>query len=135
MRIVLDTNVFVSGVFFSGPPHRILQAWRNEKIQLVLSPDIFEEYREVGAEIAGSYPGVDLGPVLDLLLVRAEIIVAPPLARPVCDDPADDKFLACAVAAGVRWIVSGDKHLRKVSPFQGIEVVSPRAFVDRHLSM
>ncbi|WP_367401603.1 PIN domain-containing protein [Geoalkalibacter halelectricus] len=40
MRIVLDTNVFISGIFFSGPPHRIFQSWRDGRIQLVLTPEI-----------------------------------------------------------------------------------------------
>jgi predicted nucleic acid-binding protein len=41
--VILDTNVFVSGVFFSGPPYQILRAWRDGKIQLVVSPEIIEE--------------------------------------------------------------------------------------------
>jgi putative PIN family toxin of toxin-antitoxin system len=44
VRIVLDTNVFISGVFFSGPPYKILEAWRNGRIVLVVSPEILEEY-------------------------------------------------------------------------------------------
>ena len=43
MRVILDTNVFVSGVFFRGPPYQILTAWRDGKIQLVVSPEILEE--------------------------------------------------------------------------------------------
>jgi predicted nucleic acid-binding protein len=38
MRIVLDTNVFVSKVFFGGPPYQILKAWRDGKVQLLVSP-------------------------------------------------------------------------------------------------
>ena len=52
----------------------------------------------------------------------------------MCDDPDDDKFLACAVAAGVSCIVSGDKHLLRVSWYRGIEVLKPRAFVGRYLA-
>jgi putative PIN family toxin of toxin-antitoxin system len=44
MRVILDTNVFVSGVFFGGQPGKILTAWRNGKIRLFLSPEILEEY-------------------------------------------------------------------------------------------
>jgi len=50
VKVVLDTNVFVSGVFFSGPPHQILQAWRGGKLQLVISPENFDEYSRVGVE-------------------------------------------------------------------------------------
>jgi len=50
MRIVLDTNVFISGVFFSGPPFQILKAWRDEKVHLVISQEILEEYQRVGED-------------------------------------------------------------------------------------
>jgi putative PIN family toxin of toxin-antitoxin system len=45
MRLVLDTNVFLSGVFFSGPPFDILKAWRTDKVEIVISPEILDEYR------------------------------------------------------------------------------------------
>ncbi len=48
MRIILDTNVFVSGVFFTGPPYEILRGWRDGKWQLVICPEILDEYRRVG---------------------------------------------------------------------------------------
>ena len=44
MKVVLDTNVFISGIFLSGPPFHILEAWRNGKIQLVISPEILDVY-------------------------------------------------------------------------------------------
>ena len=40
MRVILDTNVLVSGIFFSGPPFQILNAWRDKKLQMVISTDI-----------------------------------------------------------------------------------------------
>lgn len=64
MRIVLDTNVFVSGVFFSGPPHEILTHWRDGKLRLVVSVEILDEYGRVGKRLAASHPGVDLEPFL-----------------------------------------------------------------------
>ncbi|NOY85319.1 MAG: PIN domain-containing protein [Nitrospirae bacterium] len=48
MRVILDTNVLVSGIFFSGPPYQILSAWRDGKIAFVISPEILEEYERVG---------------------------------------------------------------------------------------
>ena len=133
MRIVLDTNVLVSGIFFGGPPGEILHAWRSGEVQFVLSPEILEEYQQVGEELAARYEGADLRPFLDLLVVHAEMVVGMPLPEPVCDDPEDDKFVACAVAANVSYIVSGDKHLLRVSGYQGIEIVRPRTFVDENL--
>ena len=66
MRVILDTNVFVSGVFFSGPPYQILTAWRDGKIQLVVSPEILEEYQRVGEILSEQFSEVDLSPIIDL---------------------------------------------------------------------
>lgn len=93
MTIVLDTNVLISGIFFAGPPGRIL----------------------------------------DVLTATCEICLAIPLPEQVCSDASDDKFLACALSAGVSTVVSGDKGLLAVSGFQGIEVVKPKVFVEKHL--
>ena len=71
MRIVLDTNVFVSGIFFTGPPSHILEAWRDGKVQVLVSPSILDEYQRIGAELALEFRGVDLKPFLDLVTVQA----------------------------------------------------------------
>jgi uncharacterized protein len=132
VKVVLDTNVFISGIFFSGPPFRILQAWKNGKVQLVLSIEILEEYRRVAQILAEEYPGVDLDPVMDLVIQNSVIYSTQPLTEQVCTDPEDAKFLCCALASGVRIIVSGDKHLLNVSGFKNIVVLSPRQFVEEY---
>jgi putative PIN family toxin of toxin-antitoxin system len=133
VKVVLDTNVFVSGVFFSGPPFQILQAWRNGKIQLIISPEILDEYQRVGEILAEGHPAIDLGPMLEYVIHNAVVFSAPPLPERVCDDPDDDKFLACALASGSNLVVSGDRHLLKVSGYQNIEVLKPRGFLGKYL--
>jgi putative PIN family toxin of toxin-antitoxin system len=133
MRIVLDTNVFISGVFFSGPPYQILDAWRDGRAQLLVSSEIMLEYQQVGERLAKQFPGVELGPILNLLTYTAEIISAPDLPEKVCSDSDDDKFLSCAVAGNANCIVSGDKHLLDVSGYRGVKVVRPRMFLDEYL--
>lgn len=133
MKVVVDTNVFISGVFFSGPPHQILNARRDGKIQLVISQEILEEYWKVGEVIAEQFPSIDLKPIFDLITIEAELYQTQDLPEPVCSDPDDDKFLACDIASGSRIIISGDKHLLKVSGYQGIEILKPHEFITRHL--
>ncbi len=133
MEIVLDTNVFISGVFFTGPPYRILQAWRDERVQLVICPEILAEYREVALRLTQKYKNMDILALIDLVAVRSRIIRARALANPVCDDPSDDIFLACALAAKTPVIVSGDRHLLRASGFAGIQVLRPKTFVDAYL--
>ena len=72
MRIVLDTNVFISGLFFSGPPYQILKAWEDGKMQLVISPEILEEYRRVGETLAQQYSGIDINAILEMVTLQAE---------------------------------------------------------------
>ena len=134
MRIVLDTNVLVSAAFFGGLPGRILEAWRNGHLQLVMSADILQEYQRVGQILADEYSGTDLTPFLALVAVRGELVNAPALSEPVSADPDDDKFLACAMAAGVSVIVSGDKDLLDKSGWRDIRVLRPREFADDFLS-
>jgi hypothetical protein len=83
----------------------------------------------------GGLPGrrVDLDPLLALLAMHADIIDAPEISEEICENPDDDKFLPCAVAAGAFAVVSGDKRLRAVSGWQGVDVMTPRAFVERYL--
>jgi putative PIN family toxin of toxin-antitoxin system len=133
VKVVLDTNVFISGVFFGGPPYLILQAWRDGIIQLVISPEILDEYRRVGEILAEEHPGVDLEPMLEFVSQIADVFAAPPLSERVCEDPDDDKFISCALASASRVIISGDKHLLKETGFQDIEVLKPRDFPDRYL--
>ena len=73
MRIVLDTNVFISGVFFTGPPYQILKGWHDGNVQLVVSAQILDEYQRVSEILAAQFPGVDPFPILDLLIVTAEL--------------------------------------------------------------
>jgi len=133
VKVILDTNVFISGIFYSGPPNQILNAWRDGKIQLVISHDILREYLRVGEIFADKFPSIDLQPILDLVTIEAELHVVEDLSERVCSDPDDDKFLACAIASGSKIIVSGDKHLVKVSGFHGIEILKPHEFIKRHL--
>jgi putative PIN family toxin of toxin-antitoxin system len=133
MRVVLDTNVFVSGLFFKGPPYQILDAWHHRVLRLVVSPEILAEYYRVSQELAVVFPQTDLEPPLALLESYALRRKPRKLPAPVCADLDDDKFLACALGGRTRMVVSGDRHLLAVDEHRGIRVLRPRQFVEEHL--
>lgn len=133
MKVVLDTNVIMSGLFFGGVPAEILSAWRRAVITIVVSGEILEEYWATGARLAERFPPVDPAPFLQLVSAGALLVQPHRLAEPACDDPDDDKFLECAIASTSSAIVTGDKALLRLSPFRGIPIVRPRAFADRFL--
>lgn len=135
LRVILDTNVLLSGIFFGGMPGRVLTAWQRDQLELVLSPTILAEYHDAGAVLAARYTAIEtsLAGILALVTQTAMLVDAPDLPERVSADPADDKFLACAIAARVPLIISGDKHLLRVSGWGGITIVTPRQFVDHYL--
>ena len=133
MRIVLDTNVLISGIFFSGPPSKILKAWKDKKIQIVLSEEILAEYQMVTEELSAKYSEIDIFPIIELLFVYGEVVPTKDLSVSICEDPDDNKFIECAISSNCKLIVSGDKHLLNISGFQEIEVLKPREFIDLHL--
>jgi putative PIN family toxin of toxin-antitoxin system len=133
MKIVLETNVLISGIFFSGPPYQILKAWQEGKIEIAISEDILIEYQRVAEELSKQFPSVDIEQILKLLTIHAEIVDTHGLEVTVCEDPDDNMFISCALASKSKIIVSGDKHLLKISGHQKIEVFKPRDFIDNHL--
>jgi len=134
MKIVLDTNVLISGIFFSGPPYQILKAWQEGKIQIAVSKDILIEYHRVAEELSAKFPNVEISQILELLTIHSEMVNTQGLEVSVCEDPDDNMFISCALGSKSRIIVSGDKHLLKISGYQKIEVLKPRIFLDNHMN-
>lgn len=131
MRVVLDTNVVISGIFFGGIPGRILESWREGELQLVFSPRIFEEYRRVAEILETKHGPLEIMSILALLLSEGVLVQDSELPEPVCDDPDDDKFLACALTSGTTIIVSGDRDLLDLDRYEGIDILTPREFQRR----
>jgi uncharacterized protein len=133
MKAIVDTNVFISGIFWKGPPHQILMAWKNRKFKLVVSPFIFEEYQRVLTELSSRFGDLKYNPILDLVTFHAEFITDLKFPRPICTDPDDDKFIAAAISSKTEFIVSGDKALLALNGFQGLKNLKPRSFLDQIL--
>lgn len=92
-RIVVDTNVFVSGIFWSGPPYQILTTWRDRKLELALSPAILEEYIRIALALSNRFPDIDLFPFIELLIVEAKFCMPKRLSHPVCKTRMTISFL------------------------------------------
>ena len=133
MKIVLDTNVFISGIFFSGPPSIILQAWRDSKNQIILSEEILEEYQRVAEELSSKFPAVDIDRIIELLTIYGEVFETKDISVSICEDLDDNKFIECAIASNSKLIVSGDKHLLNITGYHGISVLNPKGYIDNHL--
>ena len=129
MRVVLDTNVFVSS-FFGGNPRKIIDLWKTGGIEICLSEEILEEYLRVLGRLQVSAPA--LAELLHLFKIGDNIVFAetPEKLEIVPEDSTDDKFIECALSAGAELIVSGDQHLLKLGNFRGVRIVSPARFLE-----
>ncbi len=134
LKIVIDTNVFVSS-FFGGVPREIIDLWKNGKVVLCLSQKIIEEYLEVLNRLGLE----DKHEIENLTRLFAEgynsiFTSKTPRLKVVEDDPDDNKFIECAVALDSKFIISGDKHLKDIKKYVDIEILSPKEFINLHHS-
>ncbi len=129
-KAVVDTSVLLPGAFFGGAPRDVLAAWRAGRMEMVVSAEILREYVRIGERLSTRFPEADFAGVMDAVVANATWVAPPPLPAPACEDPDDDKFLACAVAGGARYLVSADKALLATSPYGDVAVVRARDFLE-----
>lgn len=131
--VIIDTNVLVSALLFGGVPGKLIPLWRGRIVGPKASKEIIEEYIRVLA-----YPKFELSEEEITYLLYSEILpyfeVLGVKERPflVSRDASDDKFIHCALAAGARVILSGDRHLLKLSPYRQIQILSPSEFLAQY---
>jgi putative PIN family toxin of toxin-antitoxin system len=131
MKVVIDTNVFVSS-FFGGNPRKIVDMWKQGKLTLCLSKEIVSEYTTVLDRI-GLENQKELKEIFSLFArgIHSVFSGKTPVLKVVIDDPDDDKLIECAVALKAEYIISGDKDLLEVSEYMGIKILNPREFLNR----
>ncbi len=133
IRAVLDTNVIVSALLFSGPPSQLVPAWQAGRLQPVLSAEVLEEYLRVLAYPKFKLTDAEIRSLIeDDLLPFVDTVRTKPVTVPTLRDPDDLKFIACAKQAGVRWLVSGDDDLLSLHKIESVEIVSVTTFL-QHL--
>jgi uncharacterized protein len=126
MRAVMDTNVFVSGIFWKGNfCSQIIDKWKNKEIELVSSVDILDELVKTLRDFKIQMSDEMIEDWRNLLIENS-IIVEPTIKLDVIkDDPDDNKFLEAGVTGKVDFIISQDKHLLKLKEYEGIKILTP----------
>lgn len=125
-RVVIDTNVFVSGVLFGGNCEKVLSLFLEKKFDLLISPEIASEIiRKI--ELFGA----DLRVIDDLKYIIGEgsIKVVPKNKVNVCRDPKDNIFLELSLGGRADYLVTGDKDLLEIKEFKGTKIVKPKEFI------
>jgi putative PIN family toxin of toxin-antitoxin system len=136
LRVVLDTNVLISGLLSRNRAFaQALNAWRERRFLLVASPAIIAEIQAVISypRIRAKYTIPDDDILQLVALLNQDVLQVPgdiDVAGAIPADPEDEKFLACALESQADLIVSGDHHLLELGNYQEIPIVTVRRFLD-----
>ena len=133
MRIVIDTNVLISGVFFGGFPRKVLSSVVTGEIAAYATAEIINEYEAIIQEMIDRKKGHINKNILTPLITAMEII-KPVTQVEICRDPDDNKFLSCAKDSRSLYIVSGDKDLLVIEKYEDIQIITAKEFCDKYLS-
>lgn len=131
MRIVADTNIYISALFWRGNPHRLIHLCYEGKAKLVVSRQIIEELERILlTDEKFKMEREDVALNTEIILSNAELVEPNFTLNVIKEDPADDRILECAVEGEAEYLVSGNKHLLNVKEFQGIKILTAKQMLD-----
>jgi len=134
MKVVINTNVFVSS-FFGGNPRKIIDLWKKGNVILCLSKDILDEYVDVLHRV-GLKEEEEIEELLSFFSKGFNILFTTktPQIRAVKGDPEDDKFIECAVGLKAEVIITGDRAIKALGQYMGIKILTPQQFLKEYKS-
>lgn len=129
IKVVLDTNIFIFSIFWTGNPHHIVGLALDKKIKVYASPAILTELEKVlQRDFKEEREFIERQ--IALILEFAEIVKPINTVDIVKEDPDDNKIIECALTANADYIVSGEPHLTNLKEVFGIKIMKPKDFVE-----
>jgi putative PIN family toxin of toxin-antitoxin system len=128
-KVVLDTNVTISALFWEGNPRKIYDLVRHGNLIMLLSDDMEKEFIRVLGYGKFALSPQEVMPFLRNLRTHAQHVDTESKISIVIADPTDNIFLECALDGGANSIISGDRHLLDIEIYEGIEIVRAREFL------
>ena len=129
LNVVLDTNIYVSSIFWKGNPHKIVELALNKKIKIFTSFEILQELEKV-LRRDFQEPDEMIHRQISLIFEYADVIKTNIKLDVVTADPEDNKIIECAVSCSADYIVTGDKHLLDFVEYRRIRILSPRKLIE-----
>jgi uncharacterized protein len=136
IRVVLDTNIWLSGLLWGGIPRQIIQLCETGRIEIICSDEILEEFRLILNRPKFQKRFNQLIVSADVILAMARemstFVITEPVTVDNLRDPKDAIVVAAAIAGQCSVIVSGDEDLLILGTVFEIEIMTPRDFIDRY---
>lgn len=131
IKVVFDTNIYISAILFGGNPRICLELARSKEIILYTSRKILVE---LATKLRSRFKRgeEEIQSVIEGILVFVELVVPERSVSMIKEDPKDNCILECALEAGVDFIISGDKkHILSLKEFDKISIITVKEFLDR----
>ena len=130
IKAVIDTNIFLSALFWEGKPKQVVKLALLKKIVGVSSTPILQELENKLLK-KFKYPEEQTIRYLQLIVENFSIVKPEKKITIVKDDPDDNKIIEAAIEAKADYIVTGDKHLLKIGNYHKIKIVKPNEFLKK----
>ena len=130
MKAVFDTNVLISVFLSDGAPRKVFRKVLTGDVVLLISKALLREFRGVISRKKFGFTKGEVEKMVDLLQEVAYIVEPTDRLGYIKEDPDDNRVLECAVAGGVTYIVTGDRHILDLEEFSGIKIVTASQFLE-----
>jgi uncharacterized protein len=125
VKVVIDTNIFISGIFWSGTPHEVLNLWIQNKFKVIFTLEMLDECFRVLKEF-GFNKDPSLAEEWIVFISKNVVIVDKIFNFDLCRDKDDNKFINCALSGKANYIVTGDKDLLDLKKINEIKIITPK---------
>ena len=125
MRVVIDTYVLISAIFWTGKPKQLLNQIRLGRLTFLTSEILLAELKEILTRKDKPF-GLSVEEAERVVAAMRDLaeVVEPQQRLSICQDEEDNRVLECAVEGRAEWIITGDRHLLNLKSFQGIPIVT-----------
>jgi putative PIN family toxin of toxin-antitoxin system len=131
VRVVIDTNVLISAIFWTGKPKQILNKVRQEEITFLTSEFILEELKKVLRKVDKPFKlSEEEADRVVTAMRELAVVVNIGSQVSVCQDENDNRVLECAIDGNADCIITGDFHLLQLGSFQKIDIMTVSDFLD-----
>jgi len=128
LKVVLDTNIYISAILFGGNPERIRKLSKEKELEILISEAMIAEVAEVLRK-KFNWESWQISQIIDEIRETATLIIPNQTISIIKKDEDDNRILECSVEGKAQYIVSGDKHLLSLKEYQSVKILSPAEFL------
>jgi len=130
MKIVIDSNVFVSSFFWGGYPREVFERVINGFDELYITDEIIKEIKSVMKSRKFDVNNIEIEDYTRIIEKYSRKIMSTNIPKSISRDNDDDKILQCGLEGNVDYIVTGDKDLLVLKEYETIKIINPKDYLE-----